>query len=95
LISLTSWAAEKPKLVLLTLTDSGVDKEQLESVTERLATTLEARGVYEVISSKDVQTLLGLERQKQLLGCGETACYAELTGAMGARSPCASGRGLG
>ncbi|MDP1828923.1 MAG: hypothetical protein Q8L48_37020 [Archangium sp.] len=86
LLAGSSWA-ERPKLILLTLTGSGVEPAQLESVTERLATTLQARGVFEVLSTKDVQTLLGLERQKQLLGCSETSssCIAELGGALGAR----------
>lgn len=79
--------AERPKLILLTLTGAGVEQAQLESVTDRIAATLQARAVFEVLSARDVQTLLGLERQKQLLGCAETAtsCFTELSGALGAR----------
>lgn len=83
----TAASAERPRLILLTLTGAGVEQAQLESVTDRIATTLQARAVFEVLSTKDVQTLLGLERQKQLLGCAETAssCFTELSGALGAR----------
>lgn len=39
-----------------------------------------------MISTKEVQSLLGLERQKQMLGCGEQgSCLAELAGALGAK----------
>lgn len=36
-----------------------------------------------VVSARDIQTLLGLERQRALLGCNETSCIAELAGALG------------
>lgn len=37
----------------------------------------------EVLSSNQVAAVIGLERQKQLLGCNETNCVAELAGALG------------
>lgn len=48
------------------------------------ATRLAETGL-KVTSSRDLQQLLGLERQKQLLGCAEdgSSCSAELTGALG------------
>lgn len=36
-----------------------------------------------VVSSRDMGALLGLERQKELLGCSDTSCAAELSGALG------------
>ncbi|MBL8916864.1 MAG: hypothetical protein JNM17_39540 [Archangium sp.] len=38
-----------------------------------------------ITTQRDIEQLLGLERQKQLLGCGEnsSACLAELAGALG------------
>jgi hypothetical protein len=39
---------------------------------------------FEVVTSRDITTLLGFERQKQLLGCaGESSCIAELGNALG------------
>lgn len=39
----------------------------------------------EVVTQREMQSLLGLERQKQLLGCGEqSTCMAELADALGA-----------
>jgi hypothetical protein len=52
-------------------------------VEDRLAAKLRARG-FQVTTPDDLQTLLGLERRRQLLGCSDdTVCYAELTDALG------------
>ena len=49
-----------------------------------VARTLRSQG-FEVITARDIATVLGLERQKQLLGCSEEAgsCMAELGAALG------------
>lgn len=49
-----------------------------------VARVLRAQG-FEVITSRDIETLLGLERQKQLLGCADEmgSCMAELGAALG------------
>ncbi|MFN7134190.1 MAG: hypothetical protein ACK4N5_19075, partial [Myxococcales bacterium] len=40
---------------------------------------------YDVISTVDISSMLGYEKQKQLLGCEEdTSCLAEIGGALGA-----------
>jgi TolB-like protein len=36
-----------------------------------------------IVTSRDVQQVLGFERQKQLLGCNQSDCVAELAGALG------------
>jgi hypothetical protein len=49
--------------------------------------TVEARKVQgvQVLSMSDIEATLGYEQQKQLLGCDDTSCMAELGGAMGCR----------
>src|SRR5439155_17203807 len=37
-----------------------------------------------VISSREIAMLLGVERQKELLGCHDDACTTQLAGALGA-----------
>lgn len=80
-------APEKPKLALMELTASGgVEPSVATALGESIAVQVGQGGYFDVLSSKDVQTLLGFERQKQLLGCTEEgSCLAELAGAMGAR----------
>ncbi|MFL5318750.1 MAG: hypothetical protein ACJ790_03780 [Myxococcaceae bacterium] len=51
---------------------------------EHLATEMNARGI-RVVTARDIESMLGMERQKQLLGCNEAAnsCMAELANALG------------
>jgi hypothetical protein len=79
-------SAEKPKLIVLELAVAGgADKTVASAFGEALATTLATRGLFDVVSARDVETLLGAERQRQLVGCSDTSCMTELTGALGAR----------
>ncbi|MBK7859361.1 MAG: hypothetical protein IPJ65_12210 [Archangiaceae bacterium] len=63
---------------------SDTPPERGEAYTEYLVQQLRAEGV-RISSQREVMELLGAERQKQLLGCGDdgTACLAELIGALG------------
>ena len=81
----TVLAADKPKLAVLDVQAVGVDPTQAVALGEAITQELSKRGFFEVISSSDIRTLLGVERQRQLLGCGDSSCTAELSGALGAR----------
>lgn len=88
LAALTLSAAEKPKLVVLELSaGSGVDASLTAPLTEAVTNEVQARGYFEVMSSRDVQQLVGMERQRELLGCSDASksCMAEISGALGAR----------
>lgn len=81
-------ATERPRLVVLDLQPgAGVEASLTGPLTEALTAEVQRGGFFEVLSTRDLQSLLGLERQRQLLGCGEEAksCMAELTDALGAR----------
>jgi TolB-like protein len=78
----------KPQIIVLNLTAAGgVEVAVAESLTEALAAELSRTGLFEVTTQKDVAVVLGVERQRQLLGCGEesSSCATELAGALGAR----------
>ncbi len=81
----TVLAAEKPKLAVLDVQPVGAKTEEAVALGEAMAQELSRRGFFDVISSSEIRTLLGVERQKQLLGCGDSSCTAELSGALGAR----------
>jgi TolB-like protein len=78
-------AADRPKLAVLDVQPVGVEPDQAVALGEAITQELSRRGFFEVISSSDIRTLLGVERQKELLGCGDSSCTAELSGALGAR----------
>ena len=79
--------AERPKLVVLELTaGGGADPKLARSVTQALTDAVGKTGVFEVVSAAEVEALLGVERQRQLMGCAEgSSCTTELVGALGAR----------
>lgn len=54
-----------------------------EFYTEHVAQQLTYGGL-QVITAREISSLLGLERQRQLLGCGVNSCMAELANAFGA-----------
>src|ERR1035437_4610302 len=79
-------AGERPKLMVLELTTPAADSQAASALTDAVATEVAARGFFEVVSAKDMQTLQGIERQRQLVGCAdESRCLMELAGALGAR----------
>ena len=53
-----------------------------DAFTDHLVQQLGAQGL-KVVSSSDISSVLGLDRQKTLLGCVESSCTAELAGALG------------
>lgn len=80
--------AEQPTLIALELGRVGdATAAEVEAVDAAVAQRLTKLGVYQVLTHRDVSTLLGVERQRQLLGCSEDsgACFAELAGALNAR----------
>ncbi len=71
----------QPRLLVSDLAAQGVSTEQAAALTDAVVQTLGARGLFQVLSSRDVQALLSTERQRQLLGtCDQdpSACAADL-----------------
>jgi TolB-like protein len=80
----TLLAAGNVKIAVLAFSASGVDATVTTSVTELVTAEIAVRGYFDPMSAGEVQTLLGVERQRALLGCGEENCMTELAGALGA-----------
>ncbi|MDP3237735.1 MAG: hypothetical protein Q8N26_33410 [Myxococcales bacterium] len=78
--------SQTPKLAAPSWTAVEVSPEKAQFFALHLSSALRDRGL-SVITSADIATLLGVERQKQLLGCGEDSanCMVELGSALGAQ----------
>lgn len=64
-------------------TSTGVEPALVAAWQDRFVSRLAAPGL-RITTSRDIEQMLGLERQKALLGCNEaTNCLAELAGALG------------
>ncbi len=67
------------------LTTVGLTPEQANVYLDYFAQQLQRAGGFTVISQSEIASLLGLERQRQLLGCDDNTsnCMAELSAALG------------
>ena len=88
----TNGPGGKPKLVVLQLTPAGeVPPEVAGALTETVTAEVAGRGFFAVIGAKEVETLLGVERQRELLGGGvgckdqSGGCLGQLGSVLGAR----------
>jgi len=77
-------AAERPKLAVMDLAaKSGIEQAQLDVLGDMLATEIRVIGLHEVVTKSDIQSMLGLERSKELRACDDASCMAEIGGALG------------
>lgn len=83
----SSASAARAKVVVIGISASNDSlKPVAESISEQVLTELGHDERLEVIGTSDVQAILGIERQKQLLGCTDVAnsCLIEISSALGA-----------
>ncbi len=64
-------AATRPRLFVTELIALGVTPAQAQAFGDAVVSALSSRGLFELVAARDVQTLLGVERQKTLLGLCE------------------------
>lgn len=75
--------SHSPKVMVLDLThDESLKPSTMATLNGFLAGAVRDEG-FTVITPSQIGAVLGLERQKQLLGCAESSCLAEIGGAMG------------
>jgi hypothetical protein len=73
------------KVVVLPLVAlGGVTKETTQLLGDALAGELRRRPGVSVLTQSDVAALLGVEKTRQMMGCADSGCLAEIGGALGA-----------
>jgi TolB-like protein len=77
--------AKRPGLAVMDVRNvQGVQAGTATLITDVILTEVSGTRKFDVVGSADISSLLGLEKQKQLLQCGEdSSCLAELGGALG------------
>jgi hypothetical protein len=70
------------KVATMRLNLVGLSETKADFYTDHLSDRLGEQGLL-VTSPREVATVLGMERQKQLLGCEESSCVAEIANALG------------
>lgn len=77
-----------PRLAVTDLVAQGATPEEAAALTDAVVSALSSRKLFEVISSRDLQTLISAERRKQLLGVCDAnpeSCAADIGNASLAR----------
>lgn len=76
-------ADQKPKLAVLDLQANGASKELASAAGGAVASELDRLGAFKVITSEAIREMLAFEKQRQMLGCADSGCLAEVGGALG------------
>jgi len=78
-------AGQKPVMIFSGLSaGAGISEKDATAISDFIETRVAATESYQLTGPGDLKSMLGMERQRQLLGCGETSCTAELAGAFNA-----------
>ncbi len=77
-------AGDGGKVAVLDVQTTNVDPKLVAILTEILAVEVQGLGRYEsVIAGRDIAAIMGFEKQRDLVGCGDTECLVEIGGALG------------
>ena len=78
-------AASPAKLAVLQVHGGeGVPQSTAAAITEAVVAEVRRQSGVEVITQREIASILSLEKQRSMLGCETDACMAELGGALGA-----------
>ncbi|MGC4113803.1 MAG: hypothetical protein QM765_03915 [Myxococcales bacterium] len=87
-------APQQKRLVLTELKSTGVKPELVRTLTDVLLESLRARSGMKVMGRTEVEVILEHEGQRQLLGCTDQGCEADLGAALKADYLCSGSLGL-
>jgi len=76
---------DRSMVVLDFAAQSPQDGPRAQAATALVTALLQKHPGAHLVTSSDVRSVLGVEKQKQLLGCSDDGCIAEIGGALGAR----------
>ena len=62
---------------------TGVSKDLAEPLADLVANAVRSLKKYSVVGKSDIQSLIGLQKMKDAIGCDNVSCFAELGGALG------------
>ncbi len=84
-LSSRAGAAEPPRILVLDLETRGVSLDEAAILASEVVQALRDAGGRTVMSQTDIRDLLSVEAQRQLAGCTDHGCLAQIGGSLGAR----------
>ena len=76
-------AQPKPRIAVLDFTANGASRELASAAGGVAANELDRLGAFQVVTSEAIRSMLAFEKQRQMLGCTDAGCMAEIGGALG------------
>jgi TolB-like protein len=76
-------AQAKPKIAVLDFTAVGASKELASAAGGIAANELDRMATFQIVTADAIRNMLAFEKQRQMLGCADAGCMAEIGGALG------------
>jgi hypothetical protein len=76
-------ADAKPRLAVLDFAANGASKELTSAASSAAANEIDRLGVFRIITADAIRDMLAFEKQRQMMGCADSGCIAEIGGALG------------
>ncbi|HEX9402451.1 MAG TPA: PEGA domain-containing protein [Anaeromyxobacter sp.] len=76
-------AQAKPKVAVLDFAANGASKELASAAGGVAANELDRMGTFQTVTADAIRNMLAFEKQRQMLGCADAGCMAEIGGALG------------
>src|SRR5512145_1669985 len=76
-------ADARPKLAVMDFVANGASKELTSAATSAAANEIDRLGVFRLTTAEAIRDMLAFEKQRQMLGCTDAGCIAEVGGALG------------
>jgi TolB-like protein len=76
-------AEESSQIAVMPLTPKRIAPETVSILDDLLLAAVSKHTGYEVIGISDIEAMLGLEKLKDVLGCDDVTCAAEIGGSLG------------
>jgi hypothetical protein len=83
-VALPAAAAELPRLVVMDLETPGLEADLTAPLAEYLLTEFQDTQAFQVTGGSDIKAMLEAEIKKQLVGCDDSDCLAQIAGALNA-----------
>ncbi len=77
--------AGRAAVAVMPLRTNTIKKKTIRVLDNLLVTAVDDIGRFDVISPQDVASMIGFEKMRDVAGCDDVACAAELAGALGSR----------
>ena len=76
-------AEAKPKIAVLDFAANGASKELASAAGGIAANELDRMQTFQIVTADAIRNMLAFEKQRQMLGCTDAGCMAEIGGSLG------------